>query len=116
MSRSSETSNFAIEPDVCECDRYCKLKTSRTEENPGRHFWRCKVLEDMGDYKHLCWEDSILVDKMAAAKIKKPLVDRDTATSRISRDTVKFDLQFKLMEAKEKIDLLEVLLKEFKEK
>ncbi|XP_060191926.1 uncharacterized protein LOC132621607 [Lycium barbarum] len=90
--------------------------TSRTLDNSGRHFWRCKVPEDMGGCKHFSWEDSIPVDKMVAAKIKKPPVDRDTPTSRITRDTVKFDLQFKLMEAKNKIDLLEVLLKESKEK
>ncbi|XP_060191056.1 uncharacterized protein LOC132620412 [Lycium barbarum] len=92
------------------------LKTSRTEDNSGRRFWRCKVPEDLGGCKHFRWEDSIRLDKTVAAKIKKPSIDRDTATSRISRDTMKFDLQFKLIDAKEKIDLLEVLLKESEEK
>ncbi|XP_059318429.1 uncharacterized protein LOC132068750 [Lycium ferocissimum] len=119
MSQSFETSKFAIQPHICECNYYCKLKTSKTQDNLGFCFWRCKVLEDMGGCKHFRWEDSIHVDKTVAMKFQNSLFDRDTATScisrdtatsRISRDTAKLDSQFKLVEAEEKIELLEVLL------
>ncbi|XP_059289630.1 uncharacterized protein LOC132043155 [Lycium ferocissimum] len=116
MSQSFETSMFAIQPDICECSYYCKLKTSKTQDNSGRRFWRCKVPEDMGGCKYFRWEDSIHVDKTVAVKFKNPILDRDTATSRISRDTAKLDSEFKLVEAEEKIEGLEVLLTDSEKK
>ncbi|KAF3641498.1 hypothetical protein FXO37_22966 [Capsicum annuum] len=36
MSQRSEVSLCSIEPDVCKCNEYCKMKTSRTQRNLGR--------------------------------------------------------------------------------
>ncbi|XP_057443918.1 uncharacterized protein At4g04775-like [Lotus japonicus] len=93
---------------ICACGELIVYLTSHTNDNPGRHFWRCRNFKTPRDCGFFLWDDEVGLGSARQGGIDALKTELEDSKKKLEELKTKFeDTNRKLEESKNKISKLQ---------